>query len=171
MDLARRRMATSLHPLRHSFGVGAISQRTVLDHGTLGVHYALDWDGYGGLKEMIDTFGEDFLPYPTNEMMENVQVPVPEWELGDDLPWREIEEMEKLLALKGENSNSVAKIEGNDMEKILFVAGILVCLDRSAVADTSDSDKCKQDHILRNTTADMVSSNTSSPSILASKKT
>ena len=37
---------------------GTISQRTVLDHGKLGVHYALDWDGCGGLKEMIDTFGE-----------------------------------------------------------------------------------------------------------------
>jgi len=149
---------------------GAISQRTVLDHGTLGVHYALDWDGYGGLKEMIDTFGEDFSPYPTDEMMENVQVPVPEWELGDDLPWREMEEAEKLLALKGEKPNSVTKIDGDDMEKILFVAGILASLDRSAVADTSDSDECKQDHGLRNTTVeDMVSSNTSCPSILAPK--
>ena len=25
---------------------GAISQKTMLVHGTLGVHFALDWDGY-----------------------------------------------------------------------------------------------------------------------------
>jgi hypothetical protein len=57
---------------------GTISQRTVLDQGTLGVHYALDWEGYGGLKAMIATFGEDYSPYPTEEMME--QSRVTEWE-------------------------------------------------------------------------------------------
>ncbi|EED96671.1 predicted protein [Thalassiosira pseudonana CCMP1335] len=80
---------------------GAFSQRTVLEYGTLGVHYALDYEGYGGLKDMIDVFGEDYSPFPTETMMEysrdfNEQKRVG-WDLGDDLPWEKVEEVEDVL--------------------------------------------------------------------------
>lgn len=123
---------------------GAISQRTVLDHGTLGVHYALDWDGYGGLKDMINTFGEDYSPYPTEEMMELSKLT--EWELGEDLPWREVEAAEEQERLKEEGDNkgkftdvkvdqesgTTANAEYVGMEDITFFANILASLDGSA---------------------------------------
>jgi hypothetical protein len=114
---------------------GTISQRTVLDHGTLGVHYALDWDGYGGLKDMIATFGEDYSPYPTKEMMEKSRDT--EWELGDDLPWREVlEDDEKKLAIIAAREQESTAID----EDILFVAAILANLDRSAAKEHEQDD-------------------------------
>lgn len=113
---------------------GTISQRTVLDQGTLGVHYALDWEGYGGLKAMIATFGEDYSPYPTEEMME--QSRVTEWELGDDLPWREVLENEekKLNMIAARPESSAAD------EDVSFVAAILANLDHSAAIECEQSD-------------------------------
>lgn len=119
---------------------GTISQRTVLDYGKLGVHYALDWYGYGGLKEMIDTFGEDYSPYPTEDMMNCARVP--EWELGDDLPWRDVEEADDKLRKQGDKVSNLkvqesrsATDEDGDLKDILFLANILAslnnCSDRS----------------------------------------
>jgi len=129
---------------------------------------------------MIDTFGEDFSPYPTEEMMECSLLP--EWELGDDLPWREVEEAdeklrkeeEEMSTLKEQESGSTAN-EDEDMEDILFVASILASLDRGALTDASDSKECKQDsHQVskgsKNTMAQEEGpSSTCSPSILALK--
>eukprot|EP00571_Detonula_confervacea_P014450 CAMPEP_0172306164 /NCGR_PEP_ID=MMETSP1058-20130122/7293_1 /TAXON_ID=83371 /ORGANISM="Detonula confervacea, Strain CCMP 353" /LENGTH=624 /DNA_ID=CAMNT_0013017967 /DNA_START=114 /DNA_END=1988 /DNA_ORIENTATION=- len=136
---------------------GTISQRTVLDHGTLGVHYALDWDGYGGLKDMINTFGVYYSPFPTEQMMELSRVT--EWEMGEDLPWREVEEAEekKLRAEQEkistkEPESSAATSEDEDMKDIMFVANILASLDRRAATDS---------------TREEVISDTRSPSILA----
>ena len=114
---------------------GTISQRTVLDQGTLGVHYALDWEGYGGLKAMIATFGEDYSPYPTEEMME--QSRVTEWELGDDLPWREVleNEQKKLTMTAAREPESSAADED-----VSFVAAILANLDHSAAIECEQSD-------------------------------
>jgi len=157
---------------------GVISQRTVLDKGALGVHYALDWEGYGGLKEMIDTFGEDFSPHPTEEMMKHARVPV--WELGDDLPWREVEEADarnkltkeeekkKLFDLKEQEPDSAANAEDEDTEDILIVANILASLDGGAVMETCRSEECKHGSTQINSgpdnTEEMVSSDEHSPS-------
>lgn len=115
---------------------GTISQRTVIDHGTLGVHYALDWDGYGGLKAMIATFGEDYSPYPTEEMMEQSCI-TDEWELGEDLPWREMleaeDQMAVMIAARAEESIAIDK-------DILFVASILANLDHSSVKECEQND-------------------------------
>jgi hypothetical protein len=114
---------------------GTISQRTVLDQGTLGVHYALDWEGYGGLKAMIATFGEDYSPYPTEEMME--QSRVTEWELGDDLPWREVlENEEKKLTMTAAREPESSAAD----EDVSFVAAILANLDHSAAIECEQSD-------------------------------
>ena len=112
---------------------GTINQSTVLQLGTLGIHYALDWDGYGGLRDMIATFGEDYSPYPTEEMME--QSRVPEWELGEDLPWREVEEAEE----KKLNERIAAKEQ--ETRELLDVATILANLDREAVAEEYQQEK------------------------------
>eukprot|EP00578_Thalassiosira_sp_NH16_P023739 CAMPEP_0181085770 /NCGR_PEP_ID=MMETSP1071-20121207/5400_1 /TAXON_ID=35127 /ORGANISM="Thalassiosira sp., Strain NH16" /LENGTH=609 /DNA_ID=CAMNT_0023167581 /DNA_START=69 /DNA_END=1898 /DNA_ORIENTATION=+ len=122
---------------------GTIPRQAVLEHGDLGVHYALDWDGYGGLKDMISTFGEDYSPFPTEEMMASSRVT--EWELGDDLPWREVVEAEEQKLRRLEQEMISAKVHGSrvaarnddDVEDILFVANILANLDRSA------SEECK----------------------------
>ncbi len=115
---------------------GTISQRTVLDYGTLGVHYALDWHGYGGLKDMIATFGEDYSPHPTEEMME--QSRNTEWELGDDLPWREILENEKkkLTMIAAREQEQI-----NIDEDVLIVAAILANLDRSVTEECVQDDR------------------------------
>jgi hypothetical protein len=114
---------------------GTISQRTVLDHGTLGIHYALDWHGYGGLKDMIATFGEDYSPYPTKEMME--QSRNTEWELGDDLPWREVlEDEKKKLAMIAASEQEQINID----EDILIVAAILANLDGSVTEQCVQND-------------------------------
>ncbi len=120
---------------------GAISQRTVLDRGTLGVHYALDWDGYGGLKDMLATFGEDYAPYPTEEMLELSQVT--EWELGEDLPWKEWvdSEAEKLVLRATEKQECVALATNkvDDMEDMMHVASLLANLDRETAEGSSQT--------------------------------
>jgi hypothetical protein len=125
---------------------GAISQRTVLDHGTLGVHYALDWDGYGGLKDMLVTFGEDYAPYPTEEMLELSRVT--EWELGEDLPWKEWvdSEAEKLVVRAAEKQESIALATSkvDDMEGIMYVASLLANLDRETADDCSQTENDSQ---------------------------
>ncbi len=119
---------------------GTISQRTVLEHGTLGVHYALDWDGYGGLKDMLATFGEDYAPYPTEEMLE--QSRVTEWELGEDLPWKEWAESEEeklvLRATEKQELIALATDTVDDMEEMMFVANLLANLD------SKTADECSQ---------------------------
>mmetsp|Transcript_41108 Transcript_41108/g.70346 ORF Transcript_41108/g.70346 Transcript_41108/m.70346 type:complete len:622 (-) Transcript_41108:232-2097(-) len=161
---------------------GTISQRTVLESGTLGVHYALDWEGHGGLKEMLERFGEDFSPYPTEEMMRCSRVT--SWELGDDLPWREVEEADKReRELRREQKDKVSSAdavkeeplsscsaaeEEEDMEDILHVASILASLDRSAVADTSaDRKECEPQYVHHDKEEDCHPPGTLSPSIRA----
>lgn len=114
---------------------GTLSKRTVLNHGTLGVHYALDWDDYGGLKAMIATFGEDYSPPPTEEMMEHANMTADEWELGEDLPWKEINEAEeKELAARKRELDAID-------EDILFVATILANLDHIAAKECNQIDE------------------------------
>ena len=111
---------------------GAITQKTVLDLGTLGVHYALDYEGNGGLKDMVETFGEDYAPYPTEAMMELSSIT--NWELGEDLPWREVNDAEELSGkAKEEAADSFNHLVDED---VLFVASILASLDR---ADSDNS--------------------------------
>ena len=80
---------------------GAFSKPIVMEYGTLGIHYALDYDGYGGLKEMIETFGEDHSPCPSDkmieashEMQEKKDSKMEQIDLGEDLPWKEVEAIE-----------------------------------------------------------------------------
>lgn len=114
---------------------GTLSKRTVLNHGTLGVHYALDWDDYGGLKAMIATFGEDYSPPPTEEMMEHANMTVDEWGMGEDLPWKEINEAEeKELAARKRELDAIDK-------EILFVASILANLDHIAAKECNQLDE------------------------------
>mmetsp|Transcript_9998 Transcript_9998/g.22777 ORF Transcript_9998/g.22777 Transcript_9998/m.22777 type:complete len:614 (-) Transcript_9998:82-1923(-) len=111
---------------------GAITQKTVLDLGTLGVHYALDYEGNGGLKAMVETFGEDYAPYPTEAMMELSSIT--DWELGEDLPWREVNDAEEESGkAKEEAANSFNRLVDED---VLFVASILASLDQ---ADSNNS--------------------------------
>lgn len=131
---------------------GALSQRVVLERGTLGVHYALDWHGHGGLKEMIDRFGEDFGPHPTEDMIAEARAP--EWELGDDLPWREVEaaeeerlrrrKEERMAAVKDGNESVSQANEEEDVDDILYIASILASLDGSTDMEPCDSKECKQ---------------------------
>ena len=120
---------------------GTISQRTVLDLGTLGVHYALDWDGYGGLKDMLATFGEDYAPYPTEEMLELSRVT--EWELGEDLPWKEWAESEEeklvLRATAKQESIALATTKVDDMDEMMYVAKILAKMDGTTAEESSQS--------------------------------
>jgi len=79
---------------------GTIPQKhIVLKHGTIGVHFALDYEGIGGLRAMVEKYGEDYAPYPTDEMLEcakNEQdkrlLRVSEWDLGEDMPWEAVGE-------------------------------------------------------------------------------
>lgn len=80
---------------------GAFSKPIVLEHGTLGVHYAFDYEGYGGLKAMIETFGEDYSPCPTDQMMEasldlqdKKDAKMEQWYMDEDLPWKEVTDLE-----------------------------------------------------------------------------
>lgn len=138
---------------------GAIALKTVLEHGTLGVHYALDWEGYGGLSDMLATFGEDYSPVPTEEMMELSTIA--KWELGEDLPWKAVEEAdkkarkeEKMRRKKEEEEKKhfaevkqkeAVSVAGNDdddddVQYIVYYANILASLDRAAVAEAEASD-------------------------------
>jgi hypothetical protein len=84
--------------------IGAFSKPIVMEHGILGIHYALDYEGYGGLKEMIETFGEDYSPCPSDrmieashELQEKKDSKMEQWDLGEDLPWKEVMESEDPL--------------------------------------------------------------------------
>ena len=123
---------------------GTISQGTVLEHGILGVHYALDWDGYGGLKQMISSFGEEYSPYPTEEMMGSKSS---EWELGEDLPWREVEEAEEKLRMEEDKSNSSAT-NNEDMTDIISVANILASLDPQPSSDGNTQESISSPSVL-----------------------
>jgi hypothetical protein len=130
---------------------GTISKSVVLEHGTLGVHYALDYEGYGGLKEMIDSFGMDYSPYPTEEMHEVSReilgnrnaMQVSAWDLGEDLPWQElqqaeekrIEEYRNKMNLKNEKDES-----SGGADDLLFVANILASLNHGATDDDEEQD-------------------------------
>ena len=117
---------------------GAITQKTVLDLGTLGVHYALDYEGNGGLKDMVETFGEDYAPYPTEAMMELSSIT--DWELGEDLPWREVNDAEEESGkAKEETADSFNRLVDED---VLFVASILASLDQ---ADSNDHAVASED--------------------------
>ena len=116
---------------------GTINQSTVLGLGTLGIHYALDWEGYGGLRDMIATFGEDYSPYPTEEMME--QSRVPEWELGEDLPWREVEEAEETKL------NEAVAVKEKEMAELIGLATILANMDHDAVVVEAEQEKLEQE--------------------------
>ena len=116
---------------------GTINQSTVLGLGTLGIHYALDWEGYGGLRDMIATFGEDYSPYPTEEMME--QSRVPEWELGEDLPWREVEEAEETKL------NEAVAVKEKEMAELIGLANILANMDYDAVVEEAEQEKLEQE--------------------------
>ncbi|KAL9181520.1 hypothetical protein ACHAXT_010325 [Thalassiosira profunda] len=152
---------------------GYVSQGAVLENGELGIHYALDYEGYGGLKEMIDTFGEDFSPCLTDGMMDEKRVA--EWELGEDLPWREVEEeenrkMRELVEAKAVlEDTSVDSDEDETVEEdILFVAGILASLDQDAVREEAAALKeCSK--VGAEPESATSTSNTSSPSMLALK--
>ncbi|KAL7544649.1 hypothetical protein ACHAWF_008023 [Thalassiosira exigua] len=142
---------------------GALGRGAVLDHGVPGVHYALDWDGHGGLRDMIATFGEDYAPCLTEEMMDaGSRKRMEQWEMGEDLPWREVQEAEdrrmererqdrernaEAKMLEAEASEPVVAKEDGGMIDILLVAGILASLDRDADmdGDVPVSKECEQD--------------------------
>ncbi|KAL7472282.1 hypothetical protein ACHAXS_012615 [Conticribra weissflogii] len=79
---------------------GTIPQKhIVLKHGKIGVHFALDYEGIGGLRAMVEKYGKDYAPYPTDEMLEcsrNEQekrlLRASEWDLGEDMPWEAVGE-------------------------------------------------------------------------------
>ncbi|KAL3768655.1 hypothetical protein ACHAWO_001124 [Cyclotella atomus] len=118
---------------------GAFSKLIVLEHGTLGIHYALDYEGYGGLKEMIETFGEDYAPCPSDKMMEaSLELQVKKerenkaadpWDLGEDLPWQEVAEMEDARVERFRvGMRKQQQSEGDIPEDIEEVADILASL-------------------------------------------
>ena len=130
---------------------GTVSKSVVLERGTLGVHYALDYEGYGGLKEMIDSFGLDYSPFPTDEIFEVSRevlgnrnaMQVSAWDLGEDLPWQEVERAEEKrveefrtkMDLKKRNDET-----SSGSEDLLFVANILASLDHGTTDDTREQD-------------------------------
>ena len=127
---------------------GTVAKSVVLDHGTLGVHYALDYEGYGGLKQMIDNFGLDYSPYPTDGMLEvsrellgkrNIQLSP--WDLGEDLPWQELEQAEEKKIDEYRNKMGLTKEKEEatgEADDLLFVANI-------SLNDGSDEDQGKKD--------------------------
>ena len=124
--------------LAHLIRTGAFSKPIVMEYGTLGIHYALDYDGYGGLREMIETFGEDHSPCPSDkmieashEMQEKKDSKMEQWDLGEDLPWKEVEtiedeRMDKLCAEKRKHMQ--AENDVFELSNIEEVAGILASL-------------------------------------------
>lgn len=126
---------------------GAISKSVVLEHGTVGVHYALDYEGYGGLKEMIDCFGVDYSPYPTDEIFElsrevlgnrNAMQQVSAWDLGEDLPWQEVELAEEKRVEEFRNKMDFKTREdetsGGSDDDLLFVADILASISSHGIS-------------------------------------
>ena len=112
-----------------------VSQRMVLEHGTLGMHYALDYEGSGGLREMIEKYGEDYSPHPNEKMMEashellkTQSLRVSEWDLGEDLPWRETEQAleneckKRMLAMKKTTVEEQVSINNSPLHSCTMVA-------------------------------------------------
>lgn len=132
---------------------GTVSKSVVLEQGTLGVHYALDYEGYGGLKEMIDSFGVDYSPYPTDDIFEVSRevlgnrnaMQVSAWDLGEDLPWQEVEQAEEKRIEEFRNKMDLKKRSdetscGSEDLDLLFVANILASLDHGTSDDTREQD-------------------------------
>ncbi len=130
---------------------GTVSKSVVLERGTLGVHYALDYEGYGGLKEMIDNFGLDYSPFPTDEIFEVSRevlgnrnaMQVSAWDLGEDLPWQEVERAEEKRVEEFRNKMDLKKRNDETFsgsEDLLFVANILASLDHGTTDDTREQD-------------------------------
>ena len=89
------------------------------------------------VRDMIATFGEDYSPYPTEEMME--QSRVPEWELGEDLPWREVEEAEETKL------NEAVAAKEKEMAELIGLANILANMDHDAVVEEAEHEKLEQE--------------------------
>jgi len=130
---------------------GTVSKSVVLEHGTLGVHYALDYEGYGGLKEMIDSFGVDYSPYPTEEMFEVSRevlgnrnaMQVSAWDLGEDLPWQAVEQAEEKRIEDFRNKMDLKKREddtSDGSDDLLFVANILASISHGTTGDHREQD-------------------------------
>eukprot|EP00984_Skeletonema_dohrnii_P002477 scaffold858_cov94-Skeletonema_dohrnii-CCMP3373.AAC.2 len=130
---------------------GTVSKSVVLEHGTLGVHYALDYEGYGGLKEMIDSFGVDYSPYPTEEMFEVSRevlgnrnaMQVSAWDLGEDLPWQAVEQAEEKRIEDFRNKMDLMKREddtSDGSDDLLFVANILASISHGTTGDHREQD-------------------------------
>lgn len=130
---------------------GTVSKSVVLERGTLGVHYALDYEGYGGLKEMIDSFGLEYSPFPSDEMFEVSRevlgnrnaMQVSAWDLGEDLPWQEVERAEEKRIEDFRNKVDLEKRSNetsSGSEDLLFVANILASLNHDATDDTRQQD-------------------------------
>lgn len=130
---------------------GTVSKSVVLERGTLGVHYALDYEGFGGLKEMIDSFGVEYSPCVTDEIFEVSRevlgnrnaMQVSAWDLGEDLPWQEVERAEEKRVEELRNKMDMKKrcdetFSGS--EDLLFVANILASLDHTTTNDTREQD-------------------------------
>ncbi|KAL3795254.1 hypothetical protein HJC23_008339 [Cyclotella cryptica] len=133
---------------------GAFSKPIVLENGTLGIHYALDYEGYGGLKAMIETFGEDYSPFPSEKMMEasrelqdKKDAKIEQWDIGDDLPWREATQFEdddiekKCDKRRNELQQQAITDPLSDTPDIEAVAEILASLIEANCADLPCSDQ------------------------------
>lgn len=127
---------------------GTISKSVVLEHGTLGVHYALDYEGYGGLKEMIDCFGVDYSPYPTDEIFDLSRevlgnrnaMQVSAWDLGEDLPWQEVEQAEEKRVEEFRNKMDFKRRKDEtsvESDDLLFVADILASISHGVAPECS----------------------------------
>ena len=153
---------------------GAFSKPIVMEHGTLGVHFALDFEGYGGLRSMIETFGEDYCPCPSDamieashELLEKKEQKMDQWDLGEDLPWKEVEKLENermdaLIGAKRDQCQADSVELPNDIEEVsnilasLFHANIDMEAANSSpnVSSTADvSNKPKRAEILPQTSS------------------
>ena len=61
-----------------------------------------------------------------------------EWELGEDLPWREVEEAEEKLRKEVEDKSNSSATNNEDTTDIISVANILASLGPRAVANNED---------------------------------
>ena len=135
---------------------GTVSKTVVLEQGKLGVDYALDYEGYGGLKEMIGRYGVDYSPYPTEEMLEVSRkvlgnrnaMQVSLWDLGGDLPWKEVEQAEEKKINEFQKMMELKK-EKDETSDLLFVADILASFSHGPASDdrsrSLENDKLNHD--------------------------
>lgn len=138
---------------------GTIPQKhIVLKHGTIGVHFALDYEGIGGLRAMVEKYGEDYAPYPTDEMLEcakNEQdkrlLRVSEWDLGEDMPWeavgeRIVEEVREKMRHKLDKVKSDHKSEENSHNSnSRFGAIVIKELTTQPLSERISSIECSDD--------------------------